>query len=225
MSYVVYVHTNRINGKRYVGITSDKPEKRWRNGYGYRGQVFYSAIEKYGWEEFSHEILFTNLSKKEAEEKEIYLISKWKTSDVKYGYNRASGGCVNSGFHISDEEKKRRSDFMRKRPILESTRDKLSKAMSGKRLSDEVKNKISKSKKGRKLSEATKHKMSESRTGSKHFASIPITQFDDYGNKIAEYTNSREAEFHTGICSRNIRNCINGKRKHAGGYVWTRVDS
>lgn len=36
-NWIVYVHINKLNGKRYVGITSKhKPEYRWNNGRGYR---------------------------------------------------------------------------------------------------------------------------------------------------------------------------------------------
>ena len=55
--YVVYKHTSP-SGKVYIGITGQDIHRRWRNnGEGYRGQLFYNAIKKYGWENISHEIL------------------------------------------------------------------------------------------------------------------------------------------------------------------------
>ena len=45
-----------------------EPEKRWGvNGRNYKSSPhFYSAIQKYGWDNFEHNILFTNLTKEEA---------------------------------------------------------------------------------------------------------------------------------------------------------------
>ena len=78
--YCVYVHTNKANGKRYVGITSMIPEKRWANGHGYRSNVlFYRAIQKYGWESFEHSVLFDGLTRKEAYAKESSKVMEKRT--------------------------------------------------------------------------------------------------------------------------------------------------
>ncbi|MBR2680570.1 MAG: GIY-YIG nuclease family protein [Exiguobacterium sp.] len=63
-SYSVYVHVNKFNNKKYVGITSAPVEKRWRNGLGYkRNNYFWRAISKYGWDGFDHYVLFSGLDK------------------------------------------------------------------------------------------------------------------------------------------------------------------
>lgn len=92
--WCVYIHTNLINGKKYVGITSKKPEHRWKsNGYGYRTQKrFYNAIQKYGWNNFEHEIISTNLSYKDACNEEQCLIKALNTRNANYGYNLTDGG-------------------------------------------------------------------------------------------------------------------------------------
>ena len=36
-NYLVYIHTNNINNKKYVGLTKQKPQERWRHdGLGYK---------------------------------------------------------------------------------------------------------------------------------------------------------------------------------------------
>lgn len=50
------------------------------------------AIDKYGWENIKHEILYEGLTKEQAEQKEIELIAKYKSNDLKHGYNIANGG-------------------------------------------------------------------------------------------------------------------------------------
>lgn len=91
--YCVYVHTNQQNNKKYIGITCQQPAYRWSNGSGYKTQAkFYNAIKKYGWENFTHEILLENLTETEAKEKEVELIDKYKTIDPNFGYNCTLGG-------------------------------------------------------------------------------------------------------------------------------------
>ena len=108
--YCVYVHTNKVNGKRYVGITSMLPEKRWANGHGYRSNVlFYRAIQKYGWESFEHSVLFDGLTREEAYAKEIELISTFKASDPRFGYNIDKGGNGSNRISETTREKLRQS--------------------------------------------------------------------------------------------------------------------
>ena len=91
--YCVYVHINKVNQKRYVGITSQKPEKRWNNGENYQcNKYFTRAIKKYGWDNFDHEIIMEGLSKEDACNWEVALIAQWKTTDRSRGYNICQGG-------------------------------------------------------------------------------------------------------------------------------------
>ena len=92
MSFYVYVHTNKINGKKYVGVTIQKPQRRWgRNGVNYKCHpYFYSAIQKYGWENFDHQVFEVD-TKSEMYYLEQYLISYYETYTGK-GYNLSRGG-------------------------------------------------------------------------------------------------------------------------------------
>lgn len=85
--YYVYVHKNKINGKVYVGQTSRAPQDRWDNGKGYKTQMFYRAIQKYGWDNFEHIILNTVETVEEALSLETYWIKQFNSIDQQYGYN------------------------------------------------------------------------------------------------------------------------------------------
>ena len=99
MSFSVYKHTNKTNGKIYIGITHQCAKRRWQKGEGYRGQVFYNAIKKYGWESFDHEILYAGLTEKEAKQLEVDLIAKYQSNVHGKGYNISPGGNWIEGNH------------------------------------------------------------------------------------------------------------------------------
>lgn len=107
---IVYIHTSP-SGKRYVGITSQKPEQRWRNGNGYRNnEYFFRAIEKYGWHNFAHEILYTGLSEDDANRMEEKLINDYDLTNPKNGYNLHTGGL----HHKSSDDTRRKISESRK---------------------------------------------------------------------------------------------------------------
>lgn len=119
-NFSVYIHTNLINNKKYVGITCQEPEYRWRNGKGYNhNSYFTNAIQKYGWDNFKHEILYTNLGRDEAIQKEEELILKYHTTQRDYGYNITSGGAY-YGCHT--EESKKKMSETRKKNITDEHR-------------------------------------------------------------------------------------------------------
>ena len=92
MAYCVYCHTNKANGKKYIGITQQTPERRWKNGKGYSTQHFARAIQKYGWNNFEHTILMSNLTKNQACYYERLYIKKYETTSPEKGYNETLGG-------------------------------------------------------------------------------------------------------------------------------------
>lgn len=92
MSWCIYKHTNKVNGKVYIGQTCQKPEDRWQNGRGYQhNPLFYNAIQKYGWNGFTHEIIETEIqTQEEANQKEIDYIAQYNSYEE--GYNLTKGG-------------------------------------------------------------------------------------------------------------------------------------
>ena len=106
-NYTVYMHICP-NDKKYIGITMDL-KRRWRNGgieykiYNYKennNSAFYNAIQKYGWNNIEHKILFQNLTKKEACSIEQEMIKKYNTYihfENSNGYNMTLGGEGGNG--------------------------------------------------------------------------------------------------------------------------------
>ena len=85
------------NGKRYIGLTGQKPELRWKNGRGYKGQLVYKPIKKYGWKNIKHIVVSDRLSQEQAIRLEKYLISYYKSNNPCFGYNCTEGGeCGNN---------------------------------------------------------------------------------------------------------------------------------
>lgn len=49
MAYTVYCHTNKVNGKKYFGITRQRCKTRWQGGNGYSSNPYFSAAIKKIW--------------------------------------------------------------------------------------------------------------------------------------------------------------------------------
>ena len=122
-NYTVYLHLNKINGKRYYGITSLKVEYRWNNGKGYKEQYFARAINKYGWDNFEHIIIAKGLTKDDAGWIETVLIAEYDTTNPDKGYNITKGGEGTKGVNPRD--------YMTEEELLERDR-KASESMKGK---------------------------------------------------------------------------------------------
>lgn len=127
----VYIHISPF-GKRYIGITSQKPEKRWNYGYGYeRNPHFWRAIQKYGWESFKHIIVLQNETFEYACAVEKCLIKHYKTKNPLYGYNMTDGGEGTFGFTHTPETRQKLSDMKKGKKHSEEFKRKLSERETG----------------------------------------------------------------------------------------------
>lgn len=188
---IVYVHTCP-NGKRYVGQTVRGSNKRWESGSGYKTQLFYRAILKYGWNNINHTVYEVN-TKQEMDYLEKYLISYYNTTDPRYGYNITSGGEGVSGFKHSEESKK-----------------KMSVSHSG----------LEPWNKGLKTPEDVKKKLSKAKMGKHNTAlQVAVVAVDSNGNELV-FASVTDASKELHIIHQNISKCLKGTRKTAGGYSW-----
>ena len=238
-SYCVYVHTTP-NGKKYVGITKQLPENRWKNGAGYLSSPhFWSAIKKYGWDNISHEVVCDGLSEAAACEKEKQLIALYRTNERELGYNQTSGG--EAGKRYTDDVRKALSEKARKRYEDPEEREKARLRVLGKKHSDETRKKISIARAGKShfVSDETRQKISASKKEKYKEMSVEqkttwaersrlvgkktsrkVLQFTKDGEFVALYESLHEAERCTGARNGNISRCCNGSLKTTGGFKW-----
>lgn len=224
MKYCVYIHENIINGKVYIGITSQKPERRWDNGRGYSGNKHFKlAIEKYGWHNFNHRVLYDNLSKEQACEIEIALICAYNSANPKFGYNIELGGI---GKKRTTKETKQKQSASHKGqqpwnkgvPHSEETRLKISEALTGGTLSKKTRERMSFSKMGNKNSFFGKHHTEDAIQRNKLNQPKRTTVMCVETGII--YESMAEASRKTGIRQGLISLACSGKREKAGAFHW-----
>ena len=87
----VYITTNHINGKQYIGQRKYDKQGKWKEYLG-SGIILSRAIEKYGLENFSKEIIEECKTKKILNDREIYWINYYNAVESDNFYNIASGG-------------------------------------------------------------------------------------------------------------------------------------
>lgn len=196
-TYCVYIHYFP-NGKIYVGITGDKPHRRWKSdGSGYHTQpVIYNAIKKYGWDNIKHEIIASNLTQDEACNFERILIEALDSTNHNYGYNVDRGGLT-SGRH-SQETLQKISDSM-KRAWRNGTYK-------------------------REFTKETLQKMSDAKKGLYLGANNPAAKSVICIETGKIFPTTKSAADSVSISGGTIRSCLRGRCKTAGGYHWKCVN-
>jgi group I intron endonuclease len=189
----IYLVTNLINGKKYLG-----KDVRNRKYYLGSGTVLRKAIKKYGRENFKKEIIEEHNNENKLKEREEYWLLFYDAANNVNFYNRIN----------------KSNGAPKGRKITQKSRNKISKSLLGKPKSPEHIQKI----KNRKITEETKQKMSLIKKGKvSNHPKKPILQYDKQGNFIKEWNSITEAnKFIKG----DIGAMLRGKQKTAGGFIW-----
>ena len=112
--YCVYRHKS-FDDRIYIGVTCQDVNRRWRNGQGYSHNDYFNRfIKKWGWDSMEHKVLYSNLSKEEAERLEKKLILFYNSTNYHKGFNITKGGSL-YGTH-TEESKRKMSVTKRSRP-------------------------------------------------------------------------------------------------------------
>jgi hypothetical protein len=163
----VYVLTNKINGKRYVGIGMSKSgiQGRWKKykNYNCKQQIkLYNALKLYGVDNFTFEVVLETGDIDNAKRSEMYLIDVWNLQED--GYNMTAGGDGCNGLKHSDETKQKLREISKN--MSEETKKKIGDAHRGRKQCEEhIRNGVE-ARKGYKHSEETKQKIGKSNKGS-----------------------------------------------------------
>lgn len=181
----IYLRTNKINGKQYVGQTTNIKQRQnaWLYKKIYAGEAINNAREKYGTDNFTFQILRECKTINELNDWEKYYIDKLNTTSPN-GYNLTDGGEGRLHSKISEETRQKMSvahsgerNIMFGRTHTKEARYKIRNSRLGKKghiQTEETKKKISETHKGNKnpnfgkpLSDETKAKLSASLKGRK----------------------------------------------------------
>lgn len=215
--YCVYKHT-APNGRVYIGITCNNPLKRWANGKGYKNNdYFMKSITKYGWENFTHEILYENLTEPEAKIKEIELIKKYKSNQRLYGFNISSGGESAAGIKMSEEQKELIRQGNLGKIISKETRLKLSKASKNTWQNPNFIQYMREINLGKNNPQYGKKRTDKEKLAR---GAKPVIQKTREGEIIAEFISLHDAENKTGLKRTGISECCKGNFKQYKGFIW-----
>mgnify|MGYP001145122316 CR=1 FL=1 len=128
----IYKTTNLINGKIYIG---QKFTLTNYNTYLGSGELLKKAIKKYGKENFKREIIEDNITNKETlNEREIWWINYYDSTNLEIGYNLAKGGRGTMGFHQPESVKKLFREMYLGTTIPEETKKAISLTEQGRKV-------------------------------------------------------------------------------------------
>lgn len=177
----IYMITNLINGKIYIGQSSNLKKRHNSHKFELTHNRHYNthlqhAWNKYGPDNFHYQVIET-CSKEELNELERAYITVFNSTDKNYGYNLESGGCSHQT--LSEETKEKISKSMKGRIFTEEHKDRIRQAQLGEKhhqygkpLTPEHKRKLSIAGNGREYTKDTLMKLSTTKgsTGIFHVA-------------------------------------------------------
>ncbi len=206
----IYIITNKLNSKQYVGQTKHSIQKRftrhcWNSEYK-KNMPICLAIKKHGKTNFSIKELQQCLSQEELDKAELNWARKLDTFSPN-GYNLKAGAGRGS---CSEETKKKISQANKGRKVSEETRKRLSESHKGFKVTEETKRKLSIINRGRCPSPQTIKASIEA--SAKHYDMISPD------GEIVHIYNMRQFCKDRDLRPSKMSNVVTGKRNHHKGW-------
>lgn len=126
----IYIRTNKINGKQYIGQTKDfkRRERDWRKiETSYANDELNKDRNNYGLDAFDVEIL-AEVDDSISDEMERLYIEEYNTL-YPNGYNKYSGGIYEFTYHMSEEVKQKISNSEKGKIVSEKTKQRISNGL------------------------------------------------------------------------------------------------
>jgi len=137
--YSIYRITNSINGKVYIG-QSKNPERRFRGHCRKIDSVISRAIAKYGASNFTMEVIYQTTDVNDVDWAERHFIQEHASMVEFGGYNVEPGGQVNK--NMSETSKQKISLALKGRKHSAEHRANGAKSRTGRKATEEHKNNI-----------------------------------------------------------------------------------
>jgi group I intron endonuclease len=203
---VIYEFVNNLNQKVYVGQALNYKQRIRSHKFNLKqnkNTPFYNALKKYGWKNFSINII-EECEENSLNEREIYWIQE-KKSLYPNGYNLLEGGKQAKHTEII---KQKISNSKKGVKFSDDHIENLRKSHLGYIMPEEQKRKISESNKGKIISEETKRKLKYLQPHRRE-----VGRFDINENLVVKYESIMDASIDLNCSPGNISECCNGKRK------------
>jgi group I intron endonuclease len=154
-------------GTVYIGQTKHslkkrKSEHKYRSLKGDRRTTFQIALLDEGFDAFAWEQIDTADTLEELDQKEIFWIAYYDSTNPERGYNNTNGGIY---FTHTEEARQKMSESHSGKTLSPEHCQKISMGKIGRHHSLEARRKLSETKKGHPVSEETRHKLSEAQKG------------------------------------------------------------
>lgn len=225
----VYLITNKVNSKKYVGMSNNIRRRFAEHTCNYnienKTTVLARSFRKYGVDNFEFQILEIVNNIEELTEREQYWIKELQTE-----YNMNEGGHGNSGYACSDETK----DILRLAGKLQWER------MPYHKKQNQIKNNLKGRRTGYVMSKESRDKVSVKNTGNKHPESAKRAigeknKVSMLGNKngnkqvsatlkdgtvVVTFDSVAKAAKHFNIQPTRISGVLNGRRNKTQGFYW-----
>ena len=193
----IYLWTNLVNGKKYVGQTTCFHRRMKTYRYTYPNAYMEHAVKKHGIDNFDITILERDVPLDKLDEREQYWLDYYQSYDMDKGYNICKIASTTKGVTHTEEWCQEHSDYMKEKWKDAEYRNFWHNRMSGENNYFYGK------------------RFSGDKNG--HAKAVRCVEL----NKI--YTTVQEASKCSGTSRQNISHVLNGRQETAGGYHWEYV--